>query len=354
MGVISFPHLGNYYVPIRYLLSKVTDHEIREAPPITRKTIELGTLYSPEFVCTPFKYNLGNFIEALENGATILIQAGGGCRFGYYAEVQQQILKDMGYSFEFYSLTDDCSNSIKSIFQVIRKLNSSISVFKILYYLILIFYMMKLMEKMDVYIRTNIGFEIETKMERYHQEMLKEFSRVKGFFSLTNVYFKYRKMIRTVPLRKPVRPYRVAILGELYACMEPFSSYYIEKALGKMGVEVTRYTTVTYLLIVKRFITKKLLRMAKGYCKYPIGADGLDNVAHAVRCAKKGYEGLIHIKPFSCTPEISAMPILKRVHEDFHIPILYFTFDANTGEEGIKTRLEAFYEMIQMRREQNE
>jgi predicted nucleotide-binding protein (sugar kinase/HSP70/actin superfamily) len=77
--IISFPHMGNYHIPIEYLLKHLTYHEIKVAPPITKKTIELGTKYSPDFVCIPFKYNLGNYIEALESGANVLIQAGGGC-----------------------------------------------------------------------------------------------------------------------------------------------------------------------------------------------------------------------------------------------------------------------------------
>lgn len=351
MSVISFPHMGNYFVPIKFFLSKVTHHEIREAPKITRKTLELGVKNSPEFVCIPFKYNLGNFIEALENGANLLIQAGGGCRFGYYAEVQEKILRDMGYQFEFYPLSNDRENSFGYLFKVIKKLNNKIWNMKTLYYLLLVFYMMRLMEKIDVYIRANIGFETEKKMELIHQEMLQKFSKAKGFIWLTTTYLKYQRKIRRIPLAKPKNTYKIAILGELYTCMEPFSSYYIEKELGKMGVEVTRYTTISYLMITKRFNTKKLLKLAKGYCKYTIGADGLDNVAHAVECAEKGYDGLIHIKPFGCMPEIGAIPILNRVKEDYHIPIIYFTFDANTGEEGIRTRLEAFYEMIKMRRD---
>ena len=86
--IISFPHLGDYHVPIKFLLTKLTKCKVIQAPPITKKTIELGSKYSPDFVCVPFKYNLGNFIEALDNGANILIQAGGGCRYGYYGELQ--------------------------------------------------------------------------------------------------------------------------------------------------------------------------------------------------------------------------------------------------------------------------
>ena len=74
------------------------------APKITNKTIELGTKYSPEFVCMPFKYTLGTFIEAMDNGANILFQAGGGCRYGYYNELQTKILDDLGYNFKYINL----------------------------------------------------------------------------------------------------------------------------------------------------------------------------------------------------------------------------------------------------------
>ena len=63
--IISFPHLGNYFVPVKYLLKKLTNLDVWEAPPITKKTLELGNKYSPNDVCIPFKYNLGNFIESL-------------------------------------------------------------------------------------------------------------------------------------------------------------------------------------------------------------------------------------------------------------------------------------------------
>ena len=81
---VSFPHMGNYYIPAKYLLSHIVDADIIIPPFITAKTIELGSKYSPDFVCTPFKYTLGTMIESLEQGASILIQFGGGCRYGYY------------------------------------------------------------------------------------------------------------------------------------------------------------------------------------------------------------------------------------------------------------------------------
>jgi predicted nucleotide-binding protein (sugar kinase/HSP70/actin superfamily) len=158
--IVAFPQLANYYVPISYFLQKLTDCEILKTPPITKKTIDLGAKYSPEFVCMPFKYNLGNFIEALELGANVLIQAGGGCRYGYYAEVQKQILEDLDYKFDFYSLTESDKVAVFSIYKTIKNLNPKVSFFKYFYYLVITMKMIHYMDKIDVYIRKNIGFEV--------------------------------------------------------------------------------------------------------------------------------------------------------------------------------------------------
>ena len=65
--VISFPHLGYYHIVFKYFLSNATKCQVVVPPVSTKRTIELGNKYSPDFVCVPFKYNLGNYIEATEH-----------------------------------------------------------------------------------------------------------------------------------------------------------------------------------------------------------------------------------------------------------------------------------------------
>ena len=48
-------------------------------------------------------------------------------------------------------------------------------------------------------------------------------------------------------------------------------------------------------------------------------------------------------------PEINAMPALHRISQDYGIPLIFFSFDTLTSETGIKTRLEAFYDMLLMK-----
>lgn len=350
--IISFPHLGNYYYPISFLLRKTTPHEIRPAPPITKKTIELGSKYSPDFVCVPFKYNLGNFIEALENKANIIIQAGGGCRYGYYAEVQEKILKDLGYDFEFLNLVSEDHFTVKTLFKTFRKMNPKLSFIKFIYYALLTILMIRYMDNIDNYIRLNIGFEEEeNSFDNLLKEMLNSFTNCKGYISLTRKYFKYKKKFYKLKVNKPDNCLKVGIIGELYTSMEPFSSFFLEKELAKMHIEVKRFTNVSYLLYQKKWQKKKMLKYIPEYCTYTIGADGMDNVYRSKYLINNGYDGLIHIKPFGCTPEIGAIPIIRKVCSDYKMPIIFFSFDSATSDTGIRTRLEAFYDMLKERKD---
>ena len=44
------------------------------------------------------------------------------------------------------------------------------------------------------------------------------------------------------------------------------------------------------------------------------------------------------------------MPVLQNISGDYKIPVLYLTYDAQTSDVGLMTRLEAFYDMIEMRK----
>ncbi len=352
--VVSFPHLGNYYLPIKYLLTHLTNYEVKESPPITKKTIGLGSKYSPDFVCLPFKYNLGNFIESLDQGANILMQAGGGCRFGYYAALQEQILKDLGYHFKFYCLNDQDHLTVTYLYHIFKENNPHLSFFKFAHYTLLTLLMINYMDRMDRIVRQNIGFEEEIgSFENLQKKMWRDFTRKKHFTTLTLSFFHYRRKMKKLKINKPENCLKVGIIGELYTSMEPFASYFLERQLAKMGIEVRRFTDLSYLLVTKKAEKRSLLRKIKKYCQYPIGADGMDNVARVKILKKQGYDGVIHIKPFGCTPEIGAMPIIQRISNDLDLPIIFFSFDTQTSEEGIKTRLEAFRDMLEMRKEKH-
>lgn len=350
-NVISFPHIGDYSVAFQYLMHHLSKVDVWPAPPITKKTIELGDQYSPSEVCVPFKYNLGNFIEALEEGATILVQAGGGCRYRYYAEIQEKILRDMGYQFTFIKLNQNGKFDIRGAYRDFKKINPSLTYRSLFYYGGISALMIRSMDHIDQIIRKNIGFEVEeNSFINLKKEMLKEFSKTKGYFHLIYLYRKYKRRFKKLKIEKK-NPIRIGIIGELYTAMEPFSTYELEKKLAKNNIEIKRFTNLSYLLWQKIFMKRKMLRVSKKYCKYSLGADGLDNVYRSIYLGKRKYDGIIHTKPFGCTPEIGAIPIIKKVCSDYNIPIIFFSFDTESEDGGVDTRLEAFFDLLKYRKE---
>lgn len=346
-----FPHMGNYHVAFK-TIAELLDCEIITPPPISKKTIELGFKYSPEFVCIPFKYNLGNYIESLEKGANVIVQAGGGCRFGFYGEVQKEILKSLGYKFEFFKLNNSFNPFV--IAKEFQKFNPKATIPFLLRGFTIAFCQALAIEKIEDFVRKNIGFEKNKgEMEKLFKEFLAELDKAKSFIKIYKVYKKYKTDFRMIKTKKPKKPLRVGLVGELYVVMEPFSNFDIEKNLGKKGVEIHRFTTVSQIItsfLFSRRHVKHLMHDAEPYLKYHIGGHGLESVANAHKLAREGFDGLIHVKPFGCMPEINAMTALHRISQDYKFPIVYFSFDSLTSESGVNTRLEAFYDMLVMKR----
>ncbi len=348
---ISYPHLGDYHVPIRRLLQDLFPMaEIVPAAPFTQKTVELGARHSPDFVCAPFKYNMGNYIEALDAGANVLLQTGLGCRYGYYGEVQEQILRDLGYDFTFLCFSREKA-SPQNIYKACKRLNPDLtfSVFStsILQAVTRIYFM----DQLDYFLRERIGFAREPKcFTNAKKAFLKELTAESSIPALYETYKKHRKRYHSIETHMPKNLLRVGIIGELYTLMEPYSNHFLEKRLAGGGIIVSRKMSASFLLFGKR--DRHSLRSSRGYLQYTVGANGVDSVSGSKQYAKAGYDGLIHMKSFGCTPELNAQPALEQISRDYSIPILHLSFDTQTSETGLETRLEAFMDMIEMKRKQ--
>ena len=247
--VLAFPQLGDYKHPIGKFLRRVTNLEVIDTPPITRKTIDLGSKYSPASVCIPFKYNLGNFIEALDMGANVLLQAGGGCRYRYYAEVQETILKDLGYNFEFIQIIGGDSLNFKEVFTIFKKLNPTLTKREFIHEGLSALLYINYLDKLDIEIRKRIGFEKNKgSFLRLKNRFISECNNAKGIFALRKIYKDSLRYLKTIPINKPKDCLKVGIIGELYTAMEPYSNYELEKTLASYHIEIKRFTNISYHL----------------------------------------------------------------------------------------------------------
>ncbi len=349
---VTYPHMGEYAIAFRGL-AELLGAEVVEPPGITRATLESGSRHSPEFVCLPFKYNLGNFIEALERGANVIVQAGGGCRFGYYAEVQEQILRDLGYEFEFVTLTGDWT--VAGYATSLKRIQPSSTYATLLRAFGVAWARAKAIEAVEDFVRKNVGFETERgAMRRIVARMLRDLSAAMSRRDVSVVRDRALEELAHVELDKPKRPLRVGVVGELYVVMEPHSNHHIERRLAEQGVEVHRFVTLTGLIehgIKGRRHVRRMVDLASPWLNYHVGADGTESVALTWRMLQEGFDGVVHLKPFGCMPEVSAMSALQRIAREHGFPVLFASYDSQTAETGIVTRVEAYCDMLRARKE---
>ena len=374
---LCYPQLGSYGIPIGHFVRKGLGSEYMSPPPTTKKTIEIGAKHSPDFVCAPFKFMMGNYIEALEKGANVIIGTGGTCRLGYYGELHEQILRDLGYEFEMFNITTANYKNLKGLIKALKGFGHDTSLIKIALALPSTAKMLTDIDKVEDYMRKNMGFEInDGDFENAHTIYLNELRRAKGLGDVRRAYKKVMQTMKNIPINKPENPLRVGVVGEYFTILDEESNHHIEKKLAKMGAEVHRWMTLSNSMVVcpedgwlkklphylsfdiKKFpssIWHKIhLRDLTKYVKYDMGGSSVATAAMAEHYAKQGFDGLVHVKSFGCMPEMDIIPVLHNISSDYKVPILFLSYDTQTSDTGIETRLEAFYDMIQMRKEVTE
>src|SRR3972149_6561768 len=125
MKTATFPHMGMVYVPMQVLMGQLGIPMV-VPPPSSARTLALASRHSPETVCVPYKLVLGNFMEAMELGANVLILLAGpnNCRFGYYSILQRRVLQDLGYEFEMLTPQIN-SRTVNGVTDVLRYLTDN-------------------------------------------------------------------------------------------------------------------------------------------------------------------------------------------------------------------------------------
>lgn len=347
--VACFPQWGNYAPAFKYICEQGFEIKYMIPPPITKRTLELGSKYSPDFICVPFKYCMGCYLEALEKGANCLMQIYGACRLNYYGELAEQILKDMGYNFTFFNMAEINWRSVKSIMENFKKINPNLNIVKVAAALPVTLQIVTTIDKFEDYIRHNVGFEKnDGEFDKTYKEFIKKLCEISSSKQFKALRKEYWKRLKAIEVDKPAKRMKVGMVGDYYTVQEPYSNYFMEKELAKQGMEVYRYMNLTSTIIHSQF--KKRRKVGKKYAKFYLGATSNYTVAEAIEFAKAGVDGIIQVKSFGCTPELDAMPILQNISHDYNIPILHFSFDSQTSETGVKTRLEAFKDMVEARR----
>jgi len=223
--IISFPRMGNLSIPVKSVLTAM-GAEVLLSPPNNKQTLTLGTRYSTETVCLPYKMNLGNYIQALEAGANVLImfQAPGTCRLGNYASSAESKLRELGYEFEMI-VFDMYKGKLK---EIVNKFSLACGGANIV----------------DILNAVRLGFAKFDALDRIERELFYYRPREIERGNSENIYYQGRKLIdetmsvsevkkitasvlnkyRKIQTDNKKEILKVYLTGEFYVLLDPFTN----------------------------------------------------------------------------------------------------------------------------------
>lgn len=129
----------------------------------------------------------------------------------------------------------------------------------------------------------------------------------------------------------------VALIGHPYNIYDNFINMNLVKKLNKLGIGV----------ITEEYIDDEIIdNEVKTLYKRPFWTFGRKSYGFASYVAKEGIvDGIIYVSSFSCGIDSVMIEFIKDKIEDF--PLMILKVDEQTGEAGIDTRVEAFFDMLE-------
>ena len=328
----------------------------------TKRTAELGARYGPEFICTPFKLTLGTLIEMLDRGADVLAMGGCNayCRFGYYWPIQKLILEDLGYDFQFLHVDYESPvNLIKNL----KEHSDGLSTWGTIRALQVTWLKNRLTDLTDKLLFKYRALEIEKGVtDKLAQNMFRKIVQTKGVSNIRKLNKELPKIFeKEIETKSDENMLRVAICGEIYVVIEPALNLDIHRKLNDLGVIVESSVSLTRFTDIPRKLSpfqkmhwQKARDLGKSYVEYRIGGETMENLGDIIQYKQHGWDGIIHLYPFTCMPEIITRAIAPQVSKEYDMPFLSLVVDEHTGEAGFQTRLEAFIDLLRRRKRENE
>ncbi|MEQ8201630.1 MAG: CoA protein activase [Syntrophomonadaceae bacterium] len=354
---VTFPAMGHMNIAVRTLLSGLK-LEVVPPPPISKRTLELGIKNSPEFACLPLKINVGNFIEAMERGADTIVMVGGWgpCRFGYYAQVERDILEGLGYEFKMIVLEAPDSR-LQDLVAQVKNLGENVSLWEAVKAIRFGWHKLSAVERLERQLDYVLPRAWEKdQAEQLYDRAISSIDAAQSWGEVGDIAHRAEQALLSLHLKKET-PMKIGLVGEIYTLLEPAANYEICRLIGRMGAQVCRSTYLTdwlndHLLggLVKKSVSKQLKQYTRPYLNHPVGGHGWETVGHAVHFARMKCDGIIQIGPLTCMPEIVAQSILPSVSAREGIPAMTLWFDELSATAGLVTRLEAFIDMIERQR----
>jgi len=145
-------------------------------------------------------------------------------------------------------------------------------------------------------------------------------------------------------LKKRTNNIKVLLLGHNYNIYDDYISMGLIKKLRKNNIEF-----VTSEMMTKKEIHEGNKNLSKDLF-WTLGKKTIGTAYYYLE--NKKVDGIIHVASFGCGPDSLVGELLeKRTKKQYKVPFLYLNLDEHAGEAGFNTRLEAFLDVLEGRKQ---
>lgn len=353
---ISFPYMGEATVAYKKL-AEMLGHELITPLKPTQRTIDLGVKYAPEFACFPMKVLMGTYLEEVERGVETIVSSGGHgpCRAGYYGEVHKKILDNLGHDVRVIIL-DSIKDNPKRFIDDVMHIKGKTSFIRLGQVLKLVYNSVKLLDHTEQRLNKVRPYECKSgSTNMAWKEVLDIIDKIETTEDLEKSKLNIDEVIAGVRINPVEEKYKlkIGIIGEIYVVLESFTNMEMEQKLGALGCEVRRSQYLSDWIdfnMIPHFIShphEAVVRdMGKEFFPIPIGGHAQENMGWIKQFHEWGYDGVVHLLPFGCLPELMSQSIIPTISKNYNMPIISFSLDEQSGLANNMTRLEAFIDLV--------
>jgi predicted nucleotide-binding protein (sugar kinase/HSP70/actin superfamily) len=305
----------------------------------------------------------------LDHGANTLLMVGGKgyCRLGWYAQVQERLLRNIGYEFDMFVADTPLPLKTKwpAFRDLFKRVSGNASWLRIASAVYMGYQMMSAMDRAETLAHRLRAFERQQgatnqALDRFFHHL----SRAEGVGAIRRLERDFLEETAAIET-EDTHPVKVGITGEIWVVLEQAVTRDIERWLGarnhpRVWVEREHSASEWFRLHCLRLPAEirreqYIVQAAKPWLSQWVGGHGTISIGHLALAREAGWDGMIHIFPFTCMPEIIAQNIIVSMAEKLDMPVLTYIVSEQTGEAGIDTRLESFLDLLEERRlsEQN-
>lgn len=355
--IVTFPNFGDTALILSKIFSEMGIEYVMPEKN-SKSMLKKGSEISPEDMCIPFKYMMGNFMSSYERGAdtALMMATAGPCRLGEYGQLFMEILKKNGYDFKWILIDSPSVIGKAEFFRRIKQITGDKT------------------NKMYLAVNTlRKGIKLVKNSDKFKSEVMLRAGYMRKPYEAVELLKKTEELmydaenikqclgilqsakteLNNFEIIDSADPVKIFMTGEIYTSMEKDANGYLQYKLMKEGCSVKCNVSLWWWIKNTIFYSLVPESLTSAFYKrkgifFNVGGYSRETISDILNSDK--FDGIIKVMPSGCMPEIVAKSLCERMQKEGQYKILHLIYDEMSGNTGYETRIEAFIDTLERRK----